>query len=143
MVGALVVGALLVFAWLAREDDDPCLSAGSQHRQMHPQNPYLSACEGRLYLPDPNAGRPYVRIDDFKLSDVEPLPFRYLKASGRVYFVAVFASDYDSDKYALLPIEGIDGETAVPLDADHIQDKENKFTIMYDTDVSIQRRIDR
>lgn len=130
-VGALITGAIAAGAWMVREDRDPCLYAGSEHRQMHPQNAFLSTCDGHLYLPTSSERRPYRRIDEVKVSEVEPLPFKYLKVSGQVYFIAVAEAGFDEDKHVLMPIKGIDGATTEVLDEGHIQDKQNRYTVMF------------
>jgi hypothetical protein len=109
---------------------------------MHPQNVFLSTCDGHLYLPTSSERRPHRRIDEVKVSEVEPLPLKYLKVSGQVYFVAVVEGGFDEDKHVLMPIGGIDGATTEVLDEGHIQDKENKYTVMF-SDVIVERRVDR
>jgi hypothetical protein len=139
VIGGVALSVVSVIACSTRED--PCVKAGSDHQQMHPRNQYLSTCDGRLYLPIANDRRPYLRVDDVNVSDVEPLPFKYLKVSGQIYYVATVFEFFDETK-TLLPIEGIDSATAEALDERHIRDKDNKFTVL-DGQVLFERRVDR
>lgn len=98
--------------------------------RMYERNPYIFSCEGAVYLPTSSAVERYRRVASVRESDIEVLPFKYVKMAGRLYYVSATNVGFDEDEYSLHGIEGVDLASLQIVDERHIQDRINKYTVL-------------
>jgi hypothetical protein len=132
----LVVAGVLVLisgAWilssLVSRDDDPCLSAGRQPIQVHRRNPYIYTCEDAVYLPTADVRVNFRRVDGLRATQIGVLPFKYLRATGELYFVALVSAGWEETEYELRVIDGIDLPTMEILAEGLIQDMNDHVNV--------------
>lgn len=131
--GALLLagGAWFVSAMVLR-DEDACLSTGRTPTQMNPSNPHLYTCADAVYLPTSNASAPFKRVDGLRATEIEVLPFRYLRKADRLYYVALLSVGWEETEYALRAIDGIDLPSMEIVRKSQLRDKSHIYTVMND-----------
>ena len=60
------------------------------------------------------------------------LPFKYLRWSDRLYYVAVLSLGWGESEYALRAIDGIDLPSVQIVMESQLRDKSNVYTVMND-----------
>ena len=127
----LAGGAWFVSAMVLR-DEDTCLSTGRTPTQISPSNPHLFACADAVYLPTSNARARFKRVDGLRATEIEVLPFKYLRNADRLYYVALLSVGWEESEYALRVIDGIDLPSMQIVRKNQLRDKSNVYTVLND-----------
>lgn len=134
LVGAFVMFAAVswILSSLFLRVEDSCLSAELLPTQIHPRNPYLYSCAGKIYLPVADLRVRFKRVDAMRANEVEVLPFRYVRSANQLHYVATLSVGWEETEHALRVIDGIDLSTVEILEEHRIRDKNNVYTVMND-----------
>jgi len=131
VVSLAALGCAAVAFLLFKPEEDPCLSRGGEPLQMHERNPYLFSCGDAIYLPAPNSKARYQRVEAVRASEIEVLPFKYLRKADQLYFVALINEGWDEDAYTIRVIDGVDLATLEITAERRIQDRNAVYFVLY------------
>jgi hypothetical protein len=126
---AVLAGATIGAVLLAR-DGYSCAAGATVPLQVHRQNHYVFSCKGALYLPAPSTRAKFHRTGVLSASEAEVLPFKFVRAQNRVYFVGYMNNGFDENEYFLRPIDGVDVRTMEIVDESHVRDARSVYTVL-------------